>query len=348
MQNTIRNPLHRALAVSLLGACLYVPSAAAIDLLRSYELALMNDGQLKVAKARADQRARGVAAGDRPALSQRVVRLRLRPFRAGPEPRQRLDADAVLRVHVEQPDAAPADLPLEPVLAVRGSEVEGPGRRSAARPRLPGAGRAPRDHLLRGAVRPRRPRPHPARRRRSYEAQLRAAKLALRAGSGTRTDIDDIQARYDLLLADEIKARQAIGATTEQLEIFVGEPIRSLATLDPALFRAEAHDPIALKDWVDRAHRDQPGSSGAEGALRGHALRDRGRQGRPLSDGRPGAAAQREHRRQHQHVSPHRKQDQLRRHAAQRPDLRGRVRELDGPPGHGRLRRSAPGLRVRA
>ena len=77
----------------------------------------------------------------------------------------------------------------------------------------------------------------------SYEAQLRAAKMALGAGTGTRTDIDDVQARYDLLLADEIRARQAITAATEQLEIFVGERITVLSTLDPASFRADAHDP---------------------------------------------------------------------------------------------------------
>jgi outer membrane protein/protease secretion system outer membrane protein len=87
----------------------------------------------------------------------------------------------------------------------------------------------------------------------SYTAQLRAAKLALGAGTGTRTDIDDIQARYDLLIADEIKARQAIGAATEQLEIFIGERISVLSTLDPASFHADAHDPGSLNEWLEQA-----------------------------------------------------------------------------------------------
>jgi outer membrane protein, protease secretion system len=87
----------------------------------------------------------------------------------------------------------------------------------------------------------------------SYVAQLRAARMALGAGTGTRTDIDDIQARYDLLLADEIRVQQSITAATEQLEIFIGERITVLSTLDPASFRVDTHDPGSLTQWLEQA-----------------------------------------------------------------------------------------------
>lgn len=94
--------------------------------------------------------------------------------------------------------------------------------------------------------------------RQTYETQLRAAKLAFAAGTGTRTDIDDIQARIDMLIADEIAARQSIDASKLHLENFVGERIDSLVALDPRSFNAEAHDPGLLQKWVDRASTNSP------------------------------------------------------------------------------------------
>src|SRR5271169_6400456 len=42
----------------------------------------------------------------------------------------------------------------------------------------------------------------------AFEAQLASAKHAFTAGQGTRTDIDDAQARYDMALAQELEANQ--------------------------------------------------------------------------------------------------------------------------------------------
>lgn len=257
MHDTIRRNLHRALAGAIIGACLHVPSAAAIDLLRSYELALVNDGQLKVAKARAN-------AG-REALPQATAQLYPTVSFAYAYGRSELDRslDNVSTPTQYYPSTSNNLTLRQPIFRknlfsqyeeaksrVQGVEAQldrdfqGLGVRLASAYFEALFARDSLELILSQKT--------------NYEAQLRAAKLAFRAGSGTRTDIDDIQARYDLLLADEIKARQTIGATTEQLEIFVGEPIRNLATLDPALFRADAHDPIALKDWVDRAIANNP------------------------------------------------------------------------------------------
>ena len=257
MRYIIGKYVHRILASAVLGACLHVPPAAAIDLLRSYELALANDGQLKVARARAE--------GGREALPQATAQLYPTVSFAYAYGRAELDRslDNVSAPTQYYPSTSNNLTLRQPIFRQNlFSQYE------EAKSRVRGVdAQLDKDYQTLGvrvasayfeALFARDSLDLIVSQKTNYEAQLRAARLAMRAGSGTRTDIDDIQARYDLLLADEIKARQAIGATTEQLEIFVGEPIQSLATLDPALFRADVHDPITLKDWVDRAIAHNP------------------------------------------------------------------------------------------
>lgn len=252
MRGTSHTHLRLALVVALLGASLPAAPAAAIDLLRSYELALVNDGQLKVAKARAD--------GGREALPQATAQLypnvsfsysyghteqdrtlesvssptQYYPSRAGSltlrQPIYRMQLFSQFEEAKSRVRAADAQLDTDyQRLGVRVATTYFEALFAYDRLAL----------IVNQKM--------------AYEAQLRAAKRAFDAGSGTRTDIDEIQARYDLLLADEIKAQQAIGASTEQLKIFVGEPIRSLSILDPARFDASAYDPVSLPQWIDRA-----------------------------------------------------------------------------------------------
>ena len=54
MSTRIPRTFRRALIGALIGAALHVAPASAIDLLHSFELALVNDGQLKVARAKAE------------------------------------------------------------------------------------------------------------------------------------------------------------------------------------------------------------------------------------------------------------------------------------------------------
>lgn len=247
----------RVLVGGLLSASLYAAPVAAIDLLRSYELALINDGQLKVARAQAD-------AG-REALPQATAQLwpnvslayatgrteRTRTLGSLSEPTQYFRTQSAT-LSLRQPiyrhylfyQVDQAKAKMAGVEAQLDTDYQGLGVRVA---KAYFEALFARDSLaFIGAQKI------------TYEAQLRAAKLALKAGSGTRTDIDEIQARHDVLLADEIKAEQAVEAFTEQLQIFVGEPITSLATLDPARFHAEAHDPISLQEWVHRALEYNP------------------------------------------------------------------------------------------
>ena len=252
MRPRITRLLRRALVTALAGAALHAAPAAAIDLLRSYELALANDGQLKVAKARADAGREALPQ----AYSQVLPNISLsaaygqtqqdRSLNGIAEPTQyyptqnngvTLRQTIYRQYQFSQVDQAKSKV--AGVDAQLDSDFQTLGVRLVtayfdalfARDAL---------NLIEAQ-------------KRSYEAQLRAAKLALTAGSGTRTDIDDIQTKYDLLLADEIRARQGIVSSTLQLQIFVGEPVERLTTLDPARFQADAHDPQALPDWLDRA-----------------------------------------------------------------------------------------------
>ena len=252
MRDSIGRNLRRVLVTALAGAGLHVAPATAIDLLRSYELALVNDGQLKVAKARADS---GREAEPQ-ALSQLLPNLSFslayghteqdrslgdvsQPTARYPSNSNNLTLRQPLFRQYQFSQYEQAKSKVASVDAQLDKDFQSLGARvvNAYFTAL-----FARDSLnLIGAQKA------------SYEAQLRAAKLGFAAGSGTRTDIDDIQTKYDLLLAQEIEAQQAIGASTLQLQIYVGEPVAHLSTLDPARFQAEAHDPSSLQEWTDRA-----------------------------------------------------------------------------------------------
>ena len=67
-----------------------------------------------------------------------------------------------------------------------------------------------------------------------YTAQLDSARKTFAAGSGTRTDIDEVQARLDMVAAFELEARQNVGYAKRQLQALVGEPVETLAGLNVA------------------------------------------------------------------------------------------------------------------
>jgi len=94
--------------------------------------------------------------------------------------------------------------------------------------------------------------------RKALSTQLDAARKLFQAGSGTRTDIDEAQARLDMNLALEIEARQNVAYTLQQLEILVNQPIDKLATLDVAKLELLAPQPGAWEDWLARAESSSP------------------------------------------------------------------------------------------
>lgn len=88
----------------------------------------------------------------------------------------------------------------------------------------------------------------------SVQAQLKAAHLALQSGSGTRTDIDELQARLDVLAADAIQVAGAIEASRQQLEIFIGQAVEALETIGESSLAGvlDRFEPGELGPWLDR------------------------------------------------------------------------------------------------
>ena len=89
-------------------------------------------------------------------------------------------------------------------------------------------------------------------------AYLDAARKALAAGSGTRTEIDEAQARLDLNLAQQLEARQQLDYTRRQLESMTGQPAGELVPVDPQRLTLVAPQPAALEDWLLLAESGSP------------------------------------------------------------------------------------------
>ncbi|WP_137896134.1 TolC family outer membrane protein [Ramlibacter sp. 2FC] len=92
----------------------------------------------------------------------------------------------------------------------------------------------------------------------SYTTQLDAAQKALAGGSGTRTDIDEAQARLDMALAQELEARQHQDYTRRQLQLLVNQPLDRLAPLDVVRLQLQPPDPNRIEDWTARAEQGSP------------------------------------------------------------------------------------------
>lgn len=94
--------------------------------------------------------------------------------------------------------------------------------------------------------------------KKTYTTQVDAARKGFAAGSGTRTDVDEAQARLDLTLAQELEAQQNVEFTHRRLAVITGSEVDALAVLDVARFSPSAPVPASLDAWVERAERASP------------------------------------------------------------------------------------------
>lgn len=92
--------------------------------------------------------------------------------------------------------------------------------------------------------------------RASYVTQLDAARRIFEAGSGTRTDVDDVQARLDMTIAQELEAKQNVDYTRGQLEALINQPVGELAALDASKLPLVPPDPDNLDVWKSRAEQN--------------------------------------------------------------------------------------------
>jgi protease secretion system outer membrane protein len=94
--------------------------------------------------------------------------------------------------------------------------------------------------------------------RKAYSTQLDAARKSFVAGSGTRTDVDEAQARLDMNTAQEIEARQNVAFTLQQLEVLVNQPIDKISTLNVTRFNLLEPKSNKLEEWIERAQASNP------------------------------------------------------------------------------------------
>lgn len=95
----------------------------------------------------------------------------------------------------------------------------------------------------------------------SADSKLRGAERAFSAGTGIRTDVDELIAQRDLLLAERLKASQARLVAQAELASIVGqEPAQlgRLAGLNETGLSLKDFDPGGLDLWLERARTVSP------------------------------------------------------------------------------------------
>ncbi|HSV84710.1 MAG TPA: TolC family outer membrane protein [Ramlibacter sp.] len=94
--------------------------------------------------------------------------------------------------------------------------------------------------------------------KRAYTALVQAATRKMDAGSGTRTDIDEAQAKLDLAVARELQARQNLNYTRQALQLLTGPFEGELARLDPDRLPLAPPEPVDVQSWIARAEQASP------------------------------------------------------------------------------------------
>ncbi len=89
----------------------------------------------------------------------------------------------------------------------------------------------------------------------AVETELRRAERALEVGSGTVTDRDEAQARFDSVEAQRLRAQNDLQIARENLRSVIGRPPGELAGLRDD-FTAQPPSPDSPEVWADRAERN--------------------------------------------------------------------------------------------
>lgn len=103
----------------------------------------------------------------------------------------------------------------------------------------------------------------------AYRQQFQQNQRLFDAGEGTRTDILEAQARYELADAEEIKARNEQDAALRELGALIGEPAVRVEALAPLRlgFALPVVDPSGYEAWQERALANNPQLASSRQAL---------------------------------------------------------------------------------
>lgn len=86
------------------------------------------------------------------------------------------------------------------------------------------------------------------------EEQLESAKQNFELGNATITDQQEAQARFDLIVAQELAAKNTIDRKNLALESVIGEPVSLIAPLHNSI-ALQAPQPENPEDWGDKAQQ---------------------------------------------------------------------------------------------
>ena len=95
----------------------------------------------------------------------------------------------------------------------------------------------------------------------AFAAQLQSAQKGFAAGVGMRTDVDEAQARMDLVDAQVMQAQQALDLARRRLALLLGVPVAQLvqlADLDTQRFAPSAPVPTSAEQWIALAEESSP------------------------------------------------------------------------------------------
>ncbi|ACF47205.1 type I secretion outer membrane protein, TolC family [Prosthecochloris aestuarii DSM 271] len=94
--------------------------------------------------------------------------------------------------------------------------------------------------------------------------RLKQARRALKNGLGTVTAVDEAEARYDSVVADEIEARNSDEFNRRELERLTGIYARELRPLSAGLLPLDDPDPVDVDVWLALAMEKSPEIGAAE------------------------------------------------------------------------------------
>lgn len=89
------------------------------------------------------------------------------------------------------------------------------------------------------------------------QGQMKAAQRFYDKGQGTRTDVDEVQARLDQVLAQSLQAKQQWLYNKHQLETALNTTVDGLERLDASRFKPNAPSG-ELSDWIHLAETENP------------------------------------------------------------------------------------------
>ena len=90
---------------------------------------------------------------------------------------------------------------------------------------------------------------------RSAEGQYSAARKALAAGAGTRTDLLEVQAQLDRIRASALQAKQAELIANAQLGLMVGQPLSQAPVFIASALNPDDLDLLSLQGWIEGARQ---------------------------------------------------------------------------------------------